>query len=111
MDGISQPAIEGFNENPLPGQQVIPPGIILVGEDGDINAVNRPSWAKGGSFMVFRQLKQMVPEFNKFINDNAPVIPGLSHSQSADVLGGRVVGRWKSVRFYFILLQMIYQFF
>lgn len=41
----------------------MPPGEILVGETGD--SVTRPAWAKDGSFLVFRQLKQLVPEFNK----------------------------------------------
>lgn len=60
LDGISQPALCGFQDH-LPGQEVIPPGIILHGHPGDTAASTRPLWAIDGSFLVFRQLKQLVP--------------------------------------------------
>ncbi|KAK7033639.1 dye-decolorizing heme-containing peroxidase [Paramarasmius palmivorus] len=94
MDGISQPAVQGFVQNPLPGQTPIPAGVILTGEDGD--STTRPAWAKGGSFLAFRQLQQLVPEFSKFVTDNALSVPGLSAQENADLLGARMVGRWKS---------------
>lgn len=50
LDGISNPAITGFTTNPLPGQSVIQPGIILTGRPGD--SVTRPAWAVDGSFLV-----------------------------------------------------------
>ncbi|KAJ7220135.1 dye-decolorizing peroxidase precursor [Mycena pura] len=93
LDGISNPAVDGFQQ-PLPGQAVVPPGEILVGEMGD--NVTRPAWAKDGSFLAFRQLKQLVPEFNKFLADNAIKAPGLTVQQGSDLLGARMVGRWKS---------------
>nr|WAW38278.1 DyP-type peroxidase [Auricularia auricula-judae] len=95
LDGIGQPAVLGFNVNPvLPGQQVVNAGVILVGEPGD--TVPRPAWAKDGSFLAFRQLQQLVLEFNSFLDQNAPVVPGLTHPESADLLGARMIGRWKS---------------
>ncbi|KAK7062703.1 dye-decolorizing heme-containing peroxidase [Paramarasmius palmivorus] len=94
MDGIGQPAIKGFVLGPLPGQAEIDPGVILTGEDGD--SLTRPSWAKGGSFLAFRQLKQRVPEFNKFLSDNVLAVPGLTQQENIDLLGARMVGRWKS---------------
>ncbi|KAJ7592102.1 fungal peroxidase [Mycena floridula] len=92
-DGISQPAINGFNGvisgAPLfPGPPGIDPGNILLGEAGD--GASRPSWAKDGSFLVFRQLKQLVPEFNSFLKKNAP------SDMTPELLGARMVGRWKS---------------
>ncbi|KAJ8087557.1 dye-decolorizing heme-containing peroxidase [Marasmius tenuissimus] len=96
MDGISQPAIEGFNAGPLPGQFVAKPGAILVGEDGDSSSSGRPEWAKSGSFLAFRQLKQRVPEFNKFVANNALSVPGLTQQENIDLFGARTVGRWKS---------------
>ncbi|KAJ7484486.1 fungal peroxidase [Mycena latifolia] len=93
LDGISNPAVDGF-QNPLPGQAVVPTGEIIVGETGD--SVARPPWAKGGSFLVFRQLKQLVPEFNKFLTDNPIRKSGLTAQQGSDLLGARMVGRWKS---------------
>ena len=72
------------------------PGVILTGEPGD-NVTTRPSWAKDGSFLVFRQLQQFVPEFNAFLTANAPPVSGMTQAQSAELLGARMVGRWKSV--------------
>ncbi|KAJ7589975.1 DyP-type peroxidase [Mycena floridula] len=63
-------------------------GHILLGEAGD--GTTRPSWAKDGSFLVFRQLKQLVPEFNSFLQTNAP------SDMTPELLGARMVGRWKS---------------
>jgi len=97
MDGISQPAVSGFN-TPLPGQEVVPTGVILLGEDSDLNSGSRPSWTIDGSFLAFRQLEQKVPEFNRFLADNPIVIPGLTPQQGSELLGARMVGRWKSVR-------------
>lgn len=96
MDGISQPALDGFN-TPLPGQAQVPPGVIVLGADGDPHLDSRPDWVKDGSFLAFRQLQQFVPEFNKFLRDSAPTVPGLSTDESVDLLGARMVGRWKSV--------------
>ncbi|KAF7369765.1 DyP-type peroxidase [Mycena venus] len=94
LDGISNPAIIGFTGTPMPGQSNISAGSILVGETGDSGS--RPAWAKDGSFLVFRQLKQLVPEFNKFLTDNPIVMNGLTPQQGSDLLGARMVGRWKS---------------
>ncbi|KIJ27204.1 hypothetical protein M422DRAFT_191312, partial [Sphaerobolus stellatus SS14] len=94
LDGISQPALQNFN-TPLPGQVVVPPGIIIVGADGDA-ITTRPSWATGGSFLAFRQLKQLVPEFNAFLAANPLPVPGLTPAQGSALLGARMIGRWPS---------------
>ncbi|KAJ7892195.1 fungal peroxidase [Mycena leptocephala] len=93
LDGISNPTINGFTAKP--GQAVVPASEILVGQPDD-TSVTRPAWAKDGSFLVFRQLKQLVPEFNKFLADNPIVEPGLTPEQGSELLGARMVGRWKS---------------
>ncbi|KAJ7113170.1 fungal peroxidase [Mycena epipterygia] len=95
LDGISNPAVSGF-QTPLPGQAVVAPGEILVGETGDSLLTSRPAWAKDGSFLAFRQLKQLVPEFNKFLTDNPIRAPALTAQEGSDLLGARMVGRWKS---------------
>jgi hypothetical protein len=101
LDGISNPAVDGFTTTPKPGQgPAVPAGTLLLGENGDF--VPRPAWAKDGSFLVFRQLAQLVPEFDKFVTNNAIVKPGLTLQQGADLLGARMVGRWKSVRLLFV---------
>ncbi|KAJ7723390.1 fungal peroxidase [Mycena metata] len=94
LDGISNPAVTGFTANPMAGQAVVAPGTILLSETGD--ATTRPSWAKDGTFLVFRQLKQLVPEFNAFLTANPIVDGNLTAQQGSDLLGARMVGRWKS---------------
>lgn len=95
LDGISQPGVEGFTTDPVNGQDVIPAGIILVGEDSDSG---HPAWAKDGSFLAFRQLQQLVPEFDKFLTDNAVFVSGINTlEEGRELLGARMMGRWKSV--------------
>ncbi|KAJ6499790.1 fungal peroxidase [Mycena vulgaris] len=93
QDGISNPAVTGFTTDRKPGQALVDPGTILLGEGND---VTRPSWAKDGSFLVFRQLKQLVPEFHKFLTDNPIIEDGLTREQGSALLGARMVGRWPS---------------
>ncbi|KIM91350.1 hypothetical protein PILCRDRAFT_57880 [Piloderma croceum F 1598] len=92
-DCLSQPRVTGFN-TPNTGEVPTQPGVIIVGQTGD--GVTRPDWAKDGSFLAFRQLKQLVPEFNKFLADNPIPDPGLTPEQGSELLGARLVGRWKS---------------
>ncbi|KAJ7624892.1 fungal peroxidase [Roridomyces roridus] len=94
LDGISNPAIQGFDDNPLPGQASVATGEILLGEVND--TMTRPAWAKDGSFFVFRQLEQLVPEFDKYLTDNPIVESGLTVQEGADLLGARMIGRWPS---------------
>ena len=101
MDGISQPGIIGFTASPVPGQTVIDAGHILLSETGDVTP--RPAWAKDGTFLAFRQLKQLVPEFSKFLVDNPIIEPGLTLEQGSALMGARMVGRWKSVSLHVLL--------
>ena len=96
LDGISNPLIKGFGE-PLPGQAFIDPGIILVGRAND-TVTTRPAWALDGSFLAFRKLKQLVPEFHKYTLDNAlqNQSGNLSTEEGALLLGSRMFGRWNS---------------
>jgi hypothetical protein len=100
-DGISQPAVQGLPTDPNPGHGTpIRPGIILLGRDGDgakepndHTLATRPPWALDGSFLSFRLLSQRVPEFNAFLKHKATPDVG------SDLLGARLVGRWKSGTF------------
>ncbi|KAJ7681517.1 dye-decolorizing peroxidase precursor [Mycena rosella] len=96
MDGISQPAVNGFTNPVLPGQTPVDPGFFLLGEAGDPSQDSRPSWAVDGSFLVFRQLQQLVPEFNQFLTDHPLDVEELTPEQGSELLGARMVGRWKS---------------
>ncbi|OCH94868.1 peroxidase TAP [Obba rivulosa] len=92
LDGISQPAVQGVDTSPNPGQETVSQGIILLGREGD--TVTRPSWALDGSLIALRYLFQLVPEFDTFLKQNP--IPGLPPIQGSELLGARFVGRWKS---------------
>ena len=104
MDGISSPSIKSLTGH-LPGQIEISPGVLICGQDGDELKDSRPAWAKNGSFLVYRQLNQFVPEFNKFLVDNPvfppnnpqiPFPPNWTHEMGSELTGARMVGRWKS---------------
>lgn len=92
LDGVSQPAVEGVDPNVLPGQPpAIPSNIILLR-----TTQNRtpPEWALDGSFLAFRHLAQHVPEFDWFLRQNP--IPSAPPGLGSELLGARLVGRWKS---------------
>jgi len=89
MDGISDPAIEGFDKTNLPGQEFIPANVIFT--DGQAPSL------EGGSLLAFRYLLQLVPEFDKFVKERSRgLFDGLGDKESAELLGARMVGRWKS---------------
>ncbi|THU88576.1 fungal peroxidase [Dendrothele bispora CBS 962.96] len=95
LDGISNPAVQGFDDGSRPQPAAIASGRFILGTDGD-TVSGRPDWTTGGSFLVFRQLQQKVPEFNKYVEDNALNVPGLSQQENTDLFGARLIGRWKS---------------
>jgi Dyp-type peroxidase family len=120
-DGISQPGIRGRlrdgsfltpRQNPRnddqgkPGQDLLWPGEFVFGypgqdadrdvpEPGEDPLENpkraAPPWAKNGSFLVFRRLRQDVGLFHRFLNATAKRL-----GVSPDLLGARLVGRWTS---------------
>ncbi|CAI7608303.1 unnamed protein product [Penicillium bialowiezense] len=98
LDGISQPLIKGLDDETLklPGSRKVPtrPGIILFGHDGEMENVPQlmhPEWAKDGSLFVVRKMRQFVPEFNSFLESQAPRL-----NFTPEQLAARLVGRWKS---------------
>ncbi|KAF9002157.1 peroxidase TAP [Cyathus striatus] len=96
LDGVSNPAVIGFGKNPNPGPAPVRPGAVILGHEGDKSKDKRDGWMVDGSFLVFRYLFQRVPEFDDFLDRNALKVPGLSHKEGTDLLGARLVGRWKS---------------
>ncbi|TFK38402.1 hypothetical protein BDQ12DRAFT_651384 [Crucibulum laeve] len=99
LDGISNPTIIGFDDaNANPGPKPIKPGFILTGRDGDADKPKRETapWTVDGSFLAFRYLFQKVPEFNDFLKKNPISKDGLSPEEGSELLGARLVGRWKS---------------
>ena len=91
----------------LPGQDLIWPGEFVFGYSGQDqhrpveaegrNSLGRrgkpaaPSWAKDGSYLVFRRLRQNVGAFHRFLYEE-----GRRHGVRPEALGARLVGRWPS---------------
>jgi Dyp-type peroxidase family len=105
-DGVSQPGVRGFTQAPKPGQAMIWPGQFILGlprqDDADpdhpLDPLPCPDWAKNGSFVVLRRLRQDVDGFWQTMKDEAarigsgPEFPGIDHTRLASML----VGRWPS---------------
>jgi len=88
LDGVSQPGINGL-VTPFPGQRLLDPGLFAFGYGPTANPPL--PWMKNGAFMVFRRLKQLVPEFDNYLTSQAQTL-----GTDSVLLGGRLVGRWKS---------------
>jgi len=88
LDGVSQPGIRGLS-TPFPGQRLLDPGVFAFGYGPTLNPPL--PWMKNGSFMVFRRLKQLVPEFDQLQFTQAQTL-----GMDPVLLGARLVGRWKS---------------
>src|SRR6266550_5457872 len=107
-DGISQPFVHFEDDldrkrEPLPGQTEINPGVLILGQMADPKKDERPEWSKNGSILVYRHLKQRVPEWNKFLEDvvrDSIFFPRTTTDtefpKMVDFLGARLMGRWKS---------------
>jgi Dyp-type peroxidase family len=120
LDGVSQPAVRGRidkvfpvtkfldpSRNPkdpnqgLPGADLHWPGEFVFGyAEQDKKDVENPlgakdgglPWMKNGSFMVFRRLEQLVPEFHATAKAKAEALGGVD----ANLLEARMVGRFRS---------------
>jgi len=100
LDGVSQPGIKGLTD-PFPGQRLLDSGHFVFGDpttpalpQSPSPPATQPAWMENGSFLVFRRLQQLVPEFEQYLLHPQFVEPGLS--VDSELLGARLVGRWKS---------------
>ena len=116
LDGVSQPSVRGRIDsvfpdadflNPtrsqdpnqgLPGSDLHWPGEFVFGyaeqSETNVEQFNGPKqgglpWMRNGSYMVFRRLEQLVPEFHATVAKKAAAM-----GQSKDVLEARIVGRF-----------------
>ena len=91
LDGISDPVVTGFDTNIQPGPSPIQPGVIVTGKTGDPGLSIRKPWSTEGSFVVFRWLFQLVPEFDEFLKKNPLTKDGngkvLTAQEGSDLLG------------------------
>jgi len=109
LDGVSQPGIRGLTrpskpisrpDQGLPGQDLVWPGEFVFGysgqhpehptKEGPPPPMAAP-WLRNGSYMVFRRLEQKVPEFRKFVAEQAARL-----GMDRETLAARMIGRWKS---------------
>jgi Dyp-type peroxidase family len=74
--------------NPEGGVAVEGPNSLTEGPGGKPAG---PKWAQDGSYLVVRRLRQDVPLFHRFLEEVAA-----KHKVSAEEVGSRLVGRWKS---------------
>lgn len=115
-DGVSQPGIRGITlpDDPVgnpdqghPGQDLLWPGEFVLGYSTQIPTAppgatgfnanpgpiskSGPAWTVDGSYLVFRRLAQDVPAFDQQLSALA-----MQAGISADLMGAKLVGRYKS---------------
>jgi Dyp-type peroxidase family len=117
-DGISQPGIAGISESSKEGTDTVATGEFIIGyldHDGHVSgqslppapppqqgqpgypgpapapAPPLPDWARNGSFVVYRRLRQDVGAFNQFIGQQAQAL-----AMDPELLAAKLVGRWRS---------------
>lgn len=91
-----------------PGRQLVWPGHFLFGYPRQLRDQPEemrpdsepvgPPWAKNGSFIVYRRLRQDVLKFRKFLDKASTTLrrQGFDKELTAEKLGALLVGRWKS---------------
>lgn len=105
----SDTAFDKFrNRYATPGRQLVWPGHFLFGyarqkrdEPTEMRPDSEPTgplWAKNGSFLVYRRLKQDVPRFQNFIISAVASLrtSGFDPNLTPERLGAMLVGRWAS---------------
>ena len=91
-DGISQPAVQGIDDDDPSGLGFVPIGEFVFGfpgADGQVRQV--PGWAAGGTLVAFRRIHQDVAGFRAFMGQTAS-----SLAMDAAKVGAKLVGRWTS---------------
>lgn len=95
-DGISQPAIDGFDDPPAANEPpAAPAGEFVLGfpdVEGTTAQISGSLWTNG-SFSVFRRLHQDVASFRR---QAATGVPGSNPALAPDQTAAALVGRWPS---------------
>jgi Dyp-type peroxidase family len=81
--------------NPKPGLNSLK---SVPQADGTVLKKNAgPAWAKDGSFLVYRRLRQDVGAFHKFLFETGKKLTKpLAHDSASRFVGSQLVGRWPS---------------
>lgn len=95
-DGVSQPAIDGYDPAPQPNEPAaVAPGEFVLGYANAHGTTLTPTgtlWTNG-SFAVFRRLTQDVAAFRNQIQQG---VTGSSPALTPEQTGAALVGRWPS---------------
>lgn len=90
-DGISQPTIEGLSDRVDTPPNTIRAGEFILGYRNEYDQyTDAPSWARNGTYLIFRQLSQDVRAFWHYLDS-------ISDSPThREWLAAKMVGRWPS---------------
>jgi Dyp-type peroxidase family len=118
-DGISQPVIRGSERARRLGTKeaklsLVNPGEIVLGYPNERELLPPspaidpgrgaglpegqfgPDLGRNGTYLVFRQLKQDVDAFNKFLDDQSVEYRNMVDEKWKESLAAKLVGRWKN---------------
>jgi len=101
-DGISQPIVEGLSKKGPPAQTVRFGEFVLgyPNEHGrytdDLLLERSPELGRNGTYLVFRQLRQDVGGFWRFLDEAARGPDGSADADRRTRLAAGLVGRWPS---------------
>ncbi|GAA5826926.1 hypothetical protein JCM11251_002165 [Rhodosporidiobolus azoricus] len=91
-DGVTRPTVLGFNDaHRPPGTAACTPSTFFLQPTPTEVEEGKKGWTRDGSFMVFRELQQKVPEFERFSQEVAK-----EKEIEPEVVAARMVGRWKN---------------
>jgi Dyp-type peroxidase family len=101
-DGISQPFVEGLSKKGPP-ETTLRFGEFVLGYPNEYGRYtdqplldSRPELARNGSYLVFRQLRQDVHGFWRFLDEQTKHPDGSSDPERRLRLAAKMVGRWPS---------------
>lgn len=99
-DGLSQPPIQGSGKRSGDHPDAIATGEFVLGYENEYGLIPRvpdpPELGHNGSYVVYRKLNQDVTGFWSFITQQAGELQALDPAYTAEWLGARMVGRWRS---------------
>jgi Dyp-type peroxidase family len=94
-DGISQPFVEGLGKSG-PAEATVRPGEFLLGYENEYGQTNEQALLRNGSYLVFRQLRQDVSGFWRYVDAATRRADGSSDEPAWLRLASKMVGRWPS---------------
>jgi len=95
VDGLSQPAIEGSDVEPIdPHVPKVAAGEFVLGypdEEGEVSKQPEEWIATNGSFLAFQKIYQDVAAFRRFLDEAAAKL-----ELDVETVAAKLMGRWRS---------------